>query len=134
MIALSVPGDLHYRDIATRVVSAACKLVSASADRERSTEFREQVVSAFGEAFNNSVIHAYKDRPGDVRIEIDTETTGIAIRLVDQGHSFDPKTVAAPDLDALPEGGLGMYIIRAFMDEVRYEAGPPNVLFLRKRL
>ena len=42
-------------------------------------------------------------------------------------------SVAVPDLDALPEGGLGLYMMRALMDEVDYQSGNPNVLCLTKR-
>jgi serine/threonine-protein kinase RsbW len=42
--------------------------------------------------------------------------------------------VAEPDLDALPESGLGLFIMRSFMDKVIYTAGAPNVLSLTKHL
>ncbi len=130
MIVLRVPATLQYRDVATRVVSAACKLVEAT-----SAEFGQQVVSAFGEAFNNAVLHAYRGlAPGELVVEVAPLADRIAIRLVDQGRTFDPATIVDPDLDALPESGMGWFIIRSFMDEVRYEPGPPNVLSLAKRL
>ena len=37
-------------------------------------------------------------------------------------------------LDALPESGLGLFIIRSFMDEVKYVPGSPNVLSMTKYL
>lgn len=130
MITLRVPATLQYRDVATRVVSSGCKIV------ERSTaEFREQVESAFGEAFNNAVLHAYRGlTPGSITVEVAPLSDGISIRIVDDGHSFDPASIPPPDLQALPESGMGWFIMRAFMDEVRYEPGPPNVLVLSKSL
>jgi serine/threonine-protein kinase RsbW len=130
VITLRVPATLQYRDVATRVVSSACKIV------ERSTaEFREQVESAFGEAFNNAVLHAYRDMsPGLITVEVLPQADRITVRVLDDGRSFDPATIPAPDLQALPESGMGWYIMRAFMDEVRYEPGPPNVLLLSKAL
>ena len=50
------------------------------------------------------------------------------------GNSFDLAMVPAPDLDTLPESGLGLYIIRSFMDDVKYLAGTPNVLSMTKYL
>jgi hypothetical protein len=41
-----------------------------------------------------------------------------------------------PEIGKLPEGGMGLFIIRSFMDEVTYTrggGGKPNVLVLRKR-
>lgn len=135
MIHLRVPGSLRYRDLAVRVVGAACKLAGdgeASGPR-RNSEWDNQVVSAFGEAFNNAAIHSYRgDKPGDVVVEVDVAITHITIRLLDYGNSFDINQVPAPDLDALPESGLGLFIIRSFMDEVTYQAGSPNVLSMTK--
>jgi len=139
-VRLSIPGSLEYRDLAIRVVAAACKLVVG---RDRVTDevrqdFDNHVVSAFGEAFNNAAIHAYRGRaPGALEIEVEVGTREITLRIVDHGAGFDPLSVAEPDLDALPENGLGLFIMRSFMDDVSYEtgtAGAPNVLSMTKRL
>lgn len=95
-------------------------------------EFQHLAVSAVGEAFNNVVVHAYADRPGQVAIEIEPTSRALVVRLMDEGTSFDPSVVPAPQLELLPEGGMGLYIMRAAMDEVVYEAGSPNVLRLVK--
>lgn len=141
LIRLQVPGSLEFRDLAIRVVAAACKLVHVGADAgdEARADFDNQVVSAFGEAFNNAVIHSYRGRrEGTLELEVDVTDhgshQGITLRLCDYGHSFDPTTVAEPDLDALPESGLGLYIMRSFMDSVSYQAGAPNVLAMTKHL
>ncbi len=135
---MRVPGALRYRDLAVRVVGAACKLAGMPDDATgpiRNSEWDNEVVSAFGEAFNNTAIHSYAGRrPGDVVIEVETGPTSITIRLIDFGNSFVLDDVPVPDLEALPESGLGLYIIRSFMDEVKYEAGPPNVLSMTKHL
>jgi len=62
----------------------------------------------------------------------------ITIILVDHGESFDPSEVPMPDLKAdLSDrkiGGLGIFLMRKLMDEVRYEARPNhNVLTMIKR-
>ena len=141
MIRLCVPGTLEYRDIALRVVSAASKLVHANSDsatpasRKAAEDFDAQVVSAFGEAFNNIAIHGYVDgRAGDVDIEIDVTGSELRICVRDTGKSFDPSGVPPPE--ELPERGMGIFIIRSFMDDVTYEvgsAGSPNVLRIMKQ-
>lgn len=137
LIRLQVPGSLQYRNLAVRVVEAACKLVTAGSEDARGT-FEDQVISAFGEAFNNAAIHGYSDRPpGMIDIEIDVVADAITLRIADYGKSFDPTLVAEPDLDALPESGLGLYIMRSFMDSLDYQAGAPgapNVLSMKKQL
>lgn len=140
MIRLRVPGALQYRDLAVRAVAAACKLVGAtdshsSGPLRTNRDFDDQVVSAFGEAFNNAALHSYRGRPsGEVEIEMDVGSESITLRILDYGAGFDIADVPEPDLDTLPESGLGIFIIKSFMDEVSYTAGAPNVLSMTKRL
>jgi len=137
VIRLRVPGLLKYRDLAVRTVAAVCKLAydeRGPGSRRPGTNFDEEVVSAFGEAFNNIAIHGYRGGPpGEVDIEIESDEGGIVIRLMDTGSSFDPNCVAVPDMADLPESGMGLFIITSFMDEVDYRPGRPNVLRLVKR-
>lgn len=137
MIRVRVPGALKYRDLAVRAVAAACKLVGSgdAPPPGPRREFDDQVISAFSEAFNNAALHSYRGRPlGDVEIEMNVGKEGITIRMLDFGNSFDFSNVPEPDLDALPESGLGLFIIKSFMDEVTYQPGAPNVLSMTKRL
>jgi serine/threonine-protein kinase RsbW len=132
VILLRVPGTLEYRSLALRCVSEACKI--AQRDDWEGASLDAQTVSALGEAFNNVAIHAYADRPpGDVIVEISWTREEMVLQLTDYGQSFDPDAVDLPDLDELPEGGMGLFIMRSFMDEVEYHAGPPNVLRMTKR-
>ena len=127
-------GLLEHRDVALRAVSAACKLITQRPQRPELNEFRMHVVSAVGEAFNNIVLHSYAGRhDGVIEMEIHTEPNEIMVELRDYGESFDLDAVATPDLDQLPESGLGIFIIKAFMT-IRYLPGHPNVLTLSKSL
>jgi len=136
VIRLRVPGTLAYRNLALRVVGVACKMVgndelepSAEAD-----QFEAQTVSAVGEAFNNIAMHAYADMPpGDIDIAVTSTAEAVIIEMIDSGKSYDPSEIAAPNLDEMPESGMGLFIIRSFMDETSYTPGPPsNVLRLVK--
>lgn len=134
MITLLVPGSIEYRDIAVRVVGGACKFVEA----EDPEQFATEVVSAFSEAFNNIVLHGYEGVPRrdiDLRIvarDLNDETQELSLEIRDEGRIFDPgQYLELPD--EMPERGMGLFIIRSFMDELRYAAGPPNVLTLIKR-
>lgn len=136
MITLTVPGKLTHRALVLRVIESSCKLVRGNAPGR--DWFDNQVVSAFSEAFNNVAIHGYRDRPGEVRIEIETAPDGITIRMLDAGRSLDPARLSNPSLHDLPESGMGLYIIHSFVDSVTYEPRSPpdglNVLCLKKRL
>jgi serine/threonine-protein kinase RsbW len=133
MIRLNVPSSIEYRDVAIRVIAAACRLVrthrpnGATDVLHPDEEFENHVISAFGEAFNNAVLHG--DSPAsNLEVEVEPSPGRITIRLLDHGTPFDFGSVPKPDLDALPESGMGLYIIRSFMDDVSYSPGHPNVL------
>jgi serine/threonine-protein kinase RsbW len=133
LIRMQMVGRLQHRDLVLRSVAAACKLVNVKTDNAWN-DFRTQVVTAVGEAFNNVVLHSYEGQDeGIVEIEIQTRPDEISVELRDWGASFDPESVPLPDFDALPESGLGIFIIRSLMD-IQYTPGKPNVLVLSKRL
>jgi serine/threonine-protein kinase RsbW len=133
IIRLEVQGTLEHRDVALRTVSAACRLPFRGAREDRFQEFRSHVVSAVGEAFNNIAIHGYKGRaPGTVEIEVAATADQLSVELRDYGMSYDPDAAPSPDLENLPESGLGVFIMKSFMDRVEYTPGAPNVLKLTK--
>jgi len=129
LIRLKLPSRLEYRDLAVRMVASACKLVPNPGD-----DFYDEVISAFSEAFNNVVIHSYGAKAGELEIEIEPSHDRLTIRLMDYGKTFDMAVVPQPDLDLLPESGLGVFIMRSFMDDVTYLSGHPNVLSMTKLL
>jgi serine/threonine-protein kinase RsbW len=66
-------------------------------------------------------------------MDIKTQPDHISIEFRDWGDSFDPDAVPLPDLENLPESGLGIFIIKTLMD-ISYAPGKPNVLTLSKSL
>jgi serine/threonine-protein kinase RsbW len=136
VIGLRVPGAITYRHLAIRLVSTACKMAlddQAAQGMQPDRDFEPEVVSAVGEAFNNIAVHGFRGlEPGPVQIEVDWDDEKLVITMIDDGLTYDPAGVALPDLDALPESGMGLFIMQSCMDEVDYRAGPPNVLRLIK--
>lgn len=135
MITLRLPAVFAYRDLVTRAVATGCKVaLSDDAPPSLATALSNAMVSAVGEAFNNVVDHAYDGLGGDLTIEIDSRDGEMCVTLRDDGRPFDIDKVPPPDLASLPESGMGVYIIRSFVDELDYRPGPPNVLTLKKRV
>ena len=128
-----VPGRLEYRDAARSFLAYVCDRLVLRGDFPKDTGHR--VISAFVEAFNNAVLHAYRDRPpGPVEVDMEVSPEALRVVIVDYGQGFRPDLVPTPDIDALPEGGLGIFIIRSFMDEVSFErVNESNVLTMEKR-
>jgi serine/threonine-protein kinase RsbW len=137
VVCLEVPAKLECRDIVLRAVSSACRLIASQgrARKSRISDFHTAVVTAVGEAYNNIVLHGYAGRsPGSVQMEIESYPDRVRIAIGDNGTSFDPSQVDPPDLDSLPESGLGIFVMRSMVDEMTYVAGRPNLLILVKRL
>ena len=150
-IQLTVPGNLRFRDVAIRAVAAACRLVGQDRPDRTSAvtrtaggtgvgldlkeQFDRELVSAFSEIFNNIAIHGYANNGGgSICIELEPATDHLIVDIQDNGLTFDPDQVPAPELDALPEGGMGIHIARACVDELDYTPGPPNRWRLTKYL
>jgi anti-sigma regulatory factor (Ser/Thr protein kinase) len=95
---------------------------------------------ATDEAASNIIEHAYEKTSNGV-LELSCGMNGdvITIILIDHGESFDPSLIPLPDLKAdlsnRKIGGLGIFLMRKLMDEVRYEPKPDksNVLTMTKR-
>ena len=136
MIRLEVPSLFEYRDLAMRMVASACRLVDVRKTDgprpKRDGQFTAQVMSAFGEAFNNVVLHSYGTEGGYLQIEVELAKDALTIRIMDFGKTFDIHSVPTPNLDDLPESGLGIFIIRSCMDIVTYSPGTPNVMSMTK--
>jgi serine/threonine-protein kinase RsbW len=96
--------------------------------------FRHEMVTAFGEAFNNIVAHGYRGRTdGMIDIEAEIRPGELILRLKDEGIEVDYGSIEPPDLESMPESGMGVYLMHAMVDEVAYTGGPLNVLSLTKR-
>ena len=128
-VTLRFPAIIGYRPVAIDLVSALIRHVEGA-----DGNFRNEMVTAFGEAFNNIVIHGYRDRSdGMLDIEAEMGPDEMTIRLIDTGREVDFKEVEPPDLTTMPESGMGVFMIHALVDEVIYRGGSPNVLSLTKR-
>lgn len=60
-----------------------------------------------------------------VEAQVDGSPLRVTIRLTDRGTPFDPFQRKDPDFqipfDERPVGGLGIYMVKQFMDHVKYE-------------
>lgn len=141
VIRLVTPCSLRHRALAVRMVAESCRLARGEHGGDERTlafdlrdPFDAEMVSAFAEIYNNIVLHAYDRRDGgEVEITVHVDAGSMTVEIRDSGNAFDISNVPEPDLDSLPEGGMGLHIARAMLDEVAYEPGPPNLWRLVKR-
>ncbi len=133
---LTVPGRFeHLAQIAEFVTRAA-------RDAGLSDDDVFHVEMAVDEACSNVIEHAYADRSGDIELTcLSSERGRLEIIIHDRGRPFDPDAVPQPkrgeavNIDAMQEGGLGLYFMRKLMDDVRFEftPGDGNRLYMTKR-
>ena len=101
----------------------------------------EDVMLAVDEACTNIIKHAYKSNPeGEILLKLKYSDHKLTIVIIDYGKSFNPENVPDPDLQKYYKqhrvGGLGMYLMKTLMDEVRYSSipGKYNEVYLTKYL
>jgi serine/threonine-protein kinase RsbW len=87
------------------------------------------VETAVDEACSNIIEHAYGgEGRGDIECSCSVEEAGLVIQLRDHGKPFKPESIHEPDIHAplkkRPSHGLGIYIMRKWMDDVRFEFSP----------
>jgi len=87
-------------------------------------EDKMKIILAVDEAVANVVEHAYGSGRGDIDLVFDVDRERLSITLRDNGTKFNPQAIATPDIhDHIKKGlkgGLGMFLMRKIMDEVRY--------------
>jgi serine/threonine-protein kinase RsbW len=114
---------------------------SAAAESGFSKEAIDNIILAVDEACTNIIKHAYKYFPdGKIILNLKTDKKTFTIDIIDYGKSFEPGLVPNPDLQKYFNekrvGGLGMYLMKSLMDEVKYISipGKYNQVSLTKNL
>jgi serine/threonine-protein kinase RsbW len=95
---------------------------------------------AVDEACTNIIEHAYGgEGKGLIDVTAEDIQDGIMIYLRDHGKPFDPEKIPIPQtnlpLEDIQPRGVGLYLMRKMMDEVRFEFSPDkgNLCIMTKR-
>ena len=99
---------------------------------------RSGVSMAVREAMINAILHGNKYAP-DKRVSLTFEQNGqeLIVTITDEGRGFVPEEVPDPlaPENLLKQSGRGIFLMRAFMDEVRFRKLEPGTeITLIKRL
>lgn len=120
---LKIPSLTDNLELIRMIVATVADKAGFNADDVSKIEL------AVDEACANVIKHAYsKDpqQPIDLVIEIDYKK--IAIIVTDHGKGFDftriPKADVKEYLAEMRVGGLGIYLMKALMDEVEFNSQP----------
>lgn len=98
-----------------------------------------QINVALEEMFVNVASYAYPVEYGTVRLGVSVGGGSVMLRITDRGIPFDPLACTDPDTSLSAEerdiGGLGIFMVKKTMDEVRYERiKNQNVLTMIKKI
>ena len=130
---LTVSNETRYlivvRDFIGRMVRQSA-LVS---------EEQNKIILAVDEAVTNIIEHGYnRGEQGTIEIEVECDPGRFQVVIRDSGRVFNPESIPDPDLmehvKAGRKKGLGIFMMRQIMDEVRYryKDGIQNELTLVK--
>ncbi len=93
------------------------------------TEIIDNIILAVDEACTNIIKHAYKSlQEGDIIVKLEYSDKKFTVIIKDHGAPFKPETIPDPDLQIYYRqhrvGGLGMYLMKSLMDDVKYVSVP----------
>lgn len=82
---------------------------------------------AVGEICNNVIKHAYRGQPGfPIVISLEVFADRFVVDIEDKGVRFNPSGYRPPDLDSVPEGGMGLFLVGQTVDEVAFDTARPE--------
>ena len=106
------------------------RIIGPLSDCARDHGFSEERISqielAVEEALVNVFNYAYPETPGEVEVRCQYDGgDGLVVEIVDWGVPFDVLSLEDPDLSSdIPDrkiGGLGVFMIRTFVDDMTYQ-------------
>ena len=100
---------------------------------------RHWVDVAVREAVANAIKHGNVQDPGkQVHVDVAVEGDDLIIEVRDEGEGFDPSHLEDPlaPQNLLKPNGRGIFYMKSFMDDIRYETRPGGgtVVTMRKRV
>ncbi len=117
-VNLSLPCRPEYVSVARLTASFVANQMGFD------IEAIEDIKLAVGEACNNAVLHSGNSTT--YQLELKNMESSLIIEVKDSGRGFDKEAYKAPELDELQENGLGLFIIKALMDDVEIQTFEGN--------
>lgn len=88
---------------------------------------QSSLLLAVGELCANSIQHAYEGRGGQpIQVSVSSSEESLVIEVEDFGKPFDAGQYRAPDLDAVPNSGYGLFLVKTIADSVSFDVARPS--------
>ncbi len=132
IITLAVPRRTQHLSLVRKVVATSAREVGFGPDEV------DKIELAVDEAVSNAILYAEPERPRQIVVQVQPGPGRFVVVLKDGGPPFPfeekGRVVLEQQLRTEDRGGLGIYIIRQFMDAVEYEysAADGNVITMTK--
>jgi serine/threonine-protein kinase RsbW len=130
---LAVSNETRYLIVVRDFIGRMARQSPLSADEAN------KIILAVDEAVTNIIEHGFnRGEQGTIEIEVEFDPGRFQVVIRDTGRVFNPESIPNPDLDehvkAGRKKGLGIFLMRQIMDEVRYKYkdGVQNELTLVK--
>ena len=129
---LVVDAQLDNLDRVRRFIEESCREFGAG----------DAVISdlrlATDEVVSNIIIHGYKQRAGDIEVEVERKDDALLVRLRDNATVFDPAARSVPASPAprglKSPGGLGIRLIQESIDDISHrvtESGGNELVLIK---
>lgn len=133
-VEMKIPAKPEYVAIVRLTLSGVANRMGFSYDDI------EDMKIAISEACTNAVQHAYKEEVGEVTVGFGLFDDRLEIMVADRGVSFDFEHLKqnigpyepSQEIELLPEGGLGLYLINTLMDEVKMTRSKGSTVLMTK--
>ena len=135
-----IESDLRNVPLVGGAINQACAMVPLSGDE------CFQIELCAVEAINNCIIHAYDHRPGhEIEVILTIYQDRLVLSICDTGTPMEQNMlerndtssmeIDVEDVESIPEGGRGLFVMKAIMDSVEYVSKEgKNCLTLVKNL
>jgi serine/threonine-protein kinase RsbW len=125
---MAIPSTMRLSGKLASLYAFLDFVTSCAGEQGFTREKISEIELALEEVLVNIIKYAYKDCgiDGDIEITCKRDNAGsLVIEIVDSGIAFDIFSAREPDITADIEerqiGGLGIFFVKALMDDVRYQ-------------
>jgi serine/threonine-protein kinase RsbW len=118
--------ELRFPPHAEHLALVRLALTGVAAVGEASDELLDDLKLAVTEACTNAIQHAFPDgvsETAQVAVRFTLQPNEITVEVVDQGVGFDAAGRVQTPGSTAPEGGMGLWIISALIEDLELESG-----------